>query len=255
VGAVQGGYITNADSDYDDEQQENILHIASEPSLDFTRKIWWDSLLCLYNSTSSHYIAPLTPSQRESVSRSITDDLRFLFKSSNYWFAFFHVPTFFGNYFDAQKRERMQPSLILAALAMATFWQSSEIGNGRAGRERALRFRDEAQGALEASFNARWIDETLAQAAWVNFPATLPSQPSDKPSQILAFGIIRGLRSSCAFHSALHVIHGHARLYHPQPIPHMCRCRKPDHLCLLSSICAHRSFYRTTTIPERLVST
>jgi hypothetical protein len=63
----------------------------------------------------------------------------------------------------------MQPSLVLALLAIATFWQSSEIGNGSEGRERALRFRDEAQGALEASFNARWVDETLAQAAWVTY--------------------------------------------------------------------------------------
>lgn len=50
---------------------------------------------------------------------------------------------------------------------MSTFWQSSEIGYGAEGRERALRFRDEAQAAMDASFNAGWIDETLAQAAWV----------------------------------------------------------------------------------------
>ena len=61
----------------------------------------------------------------------------------------------------------MQPSLILSLLAISTFFQSSDIGLGRHGRERALRFRDEAQGALEASFNSGWIDETLAQAAWV----------------------------------------------------------------------------------------
>jgi len=63
----------------------------------------------------------------------------------------------------------MQPSLILAMLSVATFWQSSEIGLGRQGRERALRFRDEAQAAMDASFNSGWIDETLAQAAWVSF--------------------------------------------------------------------------------------
>jgi hypothetical protein len=116
---------------------------------------------------SCHYIAPLNSTQRENVSRSITDDLRFLFKSSNYWFSFFHVPTFFSNFFDPDKRELMQPSLILAALSIATFWQSSELGAGKAGREKALRFRDEAQAALENSFNANWVDETLAQAAWV----------------------------------------------------------------------------------------
>lgn len=61
----------------------------------------------------------------------------------------------------------MQPSLVLALLAMSTFWQSSEVGIGQPGRERALRLRDEAQGALEASVNAGWLDETLAQAAWL----------------------------------------------------------------------------------------
>lgn len=61
----------------------------------------------------------------------------------------------------------MQPSLVLSALALSTFFQSSESDQGKFGRDRALRFRDEAQGALEASFNAGWVDETLAQAAWV----------------------------------------------------------------------------------------
>jgi len=50
---------------------------------------------------------------------------------------------------------------------MSTFWQSWEVGYGKQGRERALRFRDEAQAAMDASFNVGWIDETLAQAAWV----------------------------------------------------------------------------------------
>lgn len=62
----------------------------------------------------------------------------------------------------------MQPSLVLALLAMSIFWQSSEVGIGHTGRERALRFRDEAQSALEASVNAGWLDEALAQAAWVS---------------------------------------------------------------------------------------
>jgi hypothetical protein len=62
----------------------------------------------------------------------------------------------------------MQPSLILSLLAISSFFQSSEVGFGLPGRERALRFRDEAQATLEASFSSGWIDETLAQAAWVS---------------------------------------------------------------------------------------
>jgi len=98
---------------------------------------------------------------------NITADLRFIFKASNYWFSFFHIPSFFGTFFDPERRQRIQPSLVLSLLALSTFWQSSEVGYGREGRERALRLRDEAQAAMDASFNAGWIDETLAQSAWV----------------------------------------------------------------------------------------
>ncbi|KAG5639438.1 hypothetical protein H0H81_002309 [Sphagnurus paluster] len=158
-------YITQLDDSGDDDN--DLLDVSCEPSLNFTRKIWWDALLSIYLLPSSGHRQTLTVSEREAAVRGITSDIRFLFNTSNYWFAFFHLPTFFGKYYDVTKRERIQPSLILALLAMSTFWQSSEIGNGRLGRERALRFRDEAQSALDASFNAGWIDETLAQAAWL----------------------------------------------------------------------------------------
>lgn len=145
------------------------FEIASEPSLTFTRKIWWDSLLTLYLSPNYSHPQFCTTSQRDAAARTIIADLRFIFRESNYWFSFFHIPSFFGNFFDPARRECVQPSLVLALLAMSIFWQSSEVGLGSPGRERALRFRDEAQSALEASFNAGWIDETLAQAAWVSF--------------------------------------------------------------------------------------
>ena len=153
------------------EVDEDPHGIFNEPSLNFSRKIWWDSLLSLYISPASNRRQNLTSSQRDSAAMSITSDIRFLFRESNYWFSFFHISSFFANYFNPVKRERMQPCLVLAMLAMSTFWQSSEVGLSSHGRERALRFRDEAQSALDASFNAGWIDETLAQAAWVkSFP-------------------------------------------------------------------------------------
>jgi hypothetical protein len=162
-----GGFITQIGED-ETEVEDDQQRISSEPSLNFNRKIWWDSLLSLYISPVSSRRQNLTPSQRESAVLGITSDIRFLFRESNYWFSFFHIPSFFGIYFDPVKRERMQPSLVLAMLAMSTFWQSSEVGLSSHGRERALRFRDEAQSALDASYNAGWIDETLAQAAWVS---------------------------------------------------------------------------------------
>lgn len=165
---ITQGYITEVDEN--GQEQRNLMpEIASEPSLTFTRKIWWDSLLSLYILPRSKHLQVLSSSQRESAAQSITSDLRFLFRASNYWFSFFHIPSFFGKFCDPVKRERIQPSLVLALLALATFWQSSEVGYGREGRERALRFRDEAQAAMDASFNAGWIDETLAQTAWVRY--------------------------------------------------------------------------------------
>ena len=107
-------------------------------------------------------------SKRQQAANQITSDLRFFFRSSNYWFSFINVPRFLSVYFDPDGRARMQPSLLPAALAIATFFQSSEAGFGQQGRQKAMRLRDVAQGALEASLNARWIDEDLAQAAWVS---------------------------------------------------------------------------------------
>lgn len=146
------------------ENQDNQEVIVSQPSLEFTRKTWWDCLLYLYAPESNQRH---TSAQRKQAVTHLTADLRFLFRVSMYWFSFLHVPTFFGNLLDSSKREHVQPGLVLAALALSTFWQSSEIGRGREGRTRALVFRIEAQNALEKSINAGWIDETLAQAAWV----------------------------------------------------------------------------------------
>lgn len=153
----------------DDEERSDATATAIDigPSLSFTRKVWWDSLLCLYLSPAATRHEHLTSTQRDIASRSVMSDLRFVFRESNYWFSFFHVPTFFGNFYDPVRRENMQPCLVLALLATSTFWQSSEVELGEQGRIRALRFRDEAQAALEASINSRWIDETVVQAAWV----------------------------------------------------------------------------------------
>ncbi|THU95763.1 hypothetical protein K435DRAFT_665729 [Dendrothele bispora CBS 962.96] len=162
-GIVTSGYITSLDDN--DQESDDARGISYEPSLNFSRKIWFDSLLALY--MDARHPDKLSTSDRELATREITADLRFLFNVSNYWFSFFHLPSFFGKFLDPQKRERMQPSLVLSALAVSTFFKSSNVGLGQAGRQRALRFLDAAQGSLQASLNAGFIDETLAQAAWL----------------------------------------------------------------------------------------
>ncbi|EIN12958.1 hypothetical protein PUNSTDRAFT_118598 [Punctularia strigosozonata HHB-11173 SS5] len=156
------GYVT---------QPADISGIAFDPSLNFARKTWWDALVELYYAPEQFRRVPglpmMTASQRNAAATEITMDLRFIFRSSNYWFSFLHVPRFFAAYFDSSSRAFMQPSLILSLLAVSTLIQSSEIRKGRQGREKALRLREEAQGALEASINAGWLDVSLVQAAWL----------------------------------------------------------------------------------------
>lgn len=67
----------------------------------------------------------------------------------------------------------MQPALVLSALAMSVLIQSSEAELGMEGRRRAMILKDAAQASFAASFDAGWIDSTLAQAAWVSSLTTI----------------------------------------------------------------------------------
>ncbi|KAI6030940.1 hypothetical protein F5J12DRAFT_804084 [Pisolithus orientalis] len=149
------------------QNSEEAITLSSEPSLEFVRKTWWESLLAVYSTDLPLFPNALTAMQRHHASSWITADLRFLFRTSSYWFSFINVPSFLSTFMDPQKREKMQPSFAYATLAVATLLQSSEVGTGSEGREKALRLRDMAQGALEASLCARWVDEEVAQAAWL----------------------------------------------------------------------------------------
>ncbi|KAJ7600829.1 hypothetical protein C8J56DRAFT_813769 [Mycena floridula] len=149
----------------EDEQYQRENSISPQPSLDFTRRIWWDSLLSLYATGNRHQA--LTSAERNIAAQGVATDIKFLFRISHTWFSFIHVPTFFANYHDPVRRQQIQPCMILAAIAISVFFQSSEQGRGMEGRQQAMRFRDEAQGSLEASYNAGWVDESLAQAAWM----------------------------------------------------------------------------------------
>lgn len=139
--------------------------------MQFTRDTWWDALLLLY-SGRTHGLSPegtvvLTRDQRESTTQQVILDLRQLFRASNYWFSFLNVSRFFVRLHDPRQRQMIQPSLVLAALAVSVFIHSSEREGGSKGRAWAMRLRDEAQGALEASLSTRSVDLSLVHAAWV----------------------------------------------------------------------------------------
>ncbi|KAL1716005.1 hypothetical protein EV715DRAFT_265651 [Schizophyllum commune] len=146
---------------------EYPYHYANQPSMQFSRSTWWDNLLSLYSAPAANYMPHISASQREWAAQQITSDLRFMFRVSNYWFSFFHVPTFFGTFHNAYRRDNMQPGLVYGALAISIFFRSSQLEGKEMGRERALRFRDMAQGYIDAAYNAQSIDLELAQAAWL----------------------------------------------------------------------------------------
>ena len=67
-----------------------------------------------------------------------------------------------------ERRLRLQPSFVLAALALSTLMKSSEMGLGPQGRSFALWLKDAAQSAFEASLAVNWMEPTLAHAAYVS---------------------------------------------------------------------------------------
>lgn len=149
--------------------------IPAEPSSQYARETWWEVVLNRYSPTydySMGYPAPLPPGMRQTATHRVNDDLRVLFRFSSYWLSFLNIPLLLRRLRDAEGRKSLQPSFVLGALALATFLQSSNSENskGALGRERALRLKDEAQSALEASLASRWIDDNLVQAAWVRHP-------------------------------------------------------------------------------------
>jgi hypothetical protein len=146
--------------------EQVLSYITPDPSVQLSRKIWWDHLLCQY---AVFMRAPNGSSQvqRDACVGQIIKDVQFIFRASSYHFSFLNVPRFFHNFLDPFRRNHMQPSLVLSLLAMSTFLQSSQRSDPGEARRIAVLLRDEAQGAMEASLHARAIDEELAQAAFV----------------------------------------------------------------------------------------
>lgn len=153
------------------EYEEDVDHsprLSSEPSTQFTRKTWWDALINLYIRRSNPSEMATSAAVVKSPEQRIIADLRFIFRASNFWFSFLNITRFFGRLLNPVQRRDVQPSLVLALLALSVFMQSSESEGGAKGRAWALELREEAQGALDASLSSRWIDETLVHASWVN---------------------------------------------------------------------------------------
>ncbi|KAG8214094.1 hypothetical protein J3R82DRAFT_10852 [Butyriboletus roseoflavus] len=131
------------------------VRIPSVPSVQYNRKEWWDNLVNSYSAN------------RDQSLKDIASDLSTLFTTTGYWLSFVDVPDFVRSLYSPEDRSLMQPSLVFAGLALATLMKSSEMELSTAGRNRAAWLRDQAQASLEASWNAQWIDMTLAKAAFI----------------------------------------------------------------------------------------
>ncbi|KAG8969379.1 hypothetical protein FRC03_003070 [Tulasnella sp. 419] len=132
-------------------------NIARGPSLKFNQETWWDTILLFYSPTS-----------RDEAAHSIVQDLQLIFRTAHTMLSFIHVPFFFNMLYHPERRQKdMQPSLVLGLLAMSTLMQSSEAEGGGERRLKALKLRDFAQAAFDASCNSGSVDTMLAQAAWV----------------------------------------------------------------------------------------
>ena len=156
----------------DRSKEEDRESIPARPGSQFARDTWWEALLSLYATDNGFgdagmQLAPITHAQRTASMKAIVSDLRALFQASPCWISYLHLPRFFDTLFSPVRRNSLQPSLMLAALALGTFAQSSEAEYGAKGRAKSLKLLDMANGALEASLATGWVDIGLAQAAQV----------------------------------------------------------------------------------------
>ncbi|EJF65111.1 hypothetical protein DICSQDRAFT_132648 [Dichomitus squalens LYAD-421 SS1] len=154
----------------DGNEEKDNESIPPRPGSRFARETWWDALLSLYAADdgfgdSDMRLTSISQAQRTASMKAIVSDLRALLQASPCWISYLHLPRFFDKLFSPVRRNSLQPSLMLAALALGTFAQSSEAEYGAKGRAKSLKLLDMANGALEASLSTGWVDIGLAQAA------------------------------------------------------------------------------------------
>ncbi|KAL1939262.1 hypothetical protein VTO73DRAFT_10065 [Trametes versicolor] len=114
---------------------------------------------------------------RHSLSERIKLDVRLLLRISLLWLSFIDVTRFMSRLFNPVTRQTIQPSFVLAMLALSTLLQSSELELGTRGMDRALLLADQAYSAFHASLSSGWIDVGLAHAAYILVAFELQAHP------------------------------------------------------------------------------
>ncbi|OJT03182.1 hypothetical protein TRAPUB_6230 [Trametes pubescens] len=218
-GLASHRYAAVDDDDY--AQDDDVVYIATEPSVQFTRETWWDALLAVYAVPPDRpdLMPTLTVDVRNKTSERIAADLRFLFQASLHWLSFINIPRFFSSLFNPVTRQTIQPSLILAALGLATFLQSSELELGAKGREKALRLIDQARASFDASVNSGWIDVGLVQAAWLLAFFEIQAHPKLSGNRTLGSMATLDALVRCLSLTTLDVDDPRATVFTPRVVP------------------------------------
>lgn len=155
----------------DFQQLRRSSTIMPSPSMEYPRRTWWDNLIESY--------AP----SRAQAAKDIRANLSFLFSTHGCWVPFINSATFLQHLDDPNERIKMQPALVIAALALATIMMSSQMELGSAGRERARNLVQRANGFLHGAVNDGSTDPALAQAVLVLTLFELCPHPGHSPQR------------------------------------------------------------------------
>ncbi|KAL0065315.1 hypothetical protein AAF712_007649 [Marasmius tenuissimus] len=140
----------------------NVAHVSSQrshskytilnsPVTESLHKDWWNEFLV----TSGYSLNDLEV------------HTRYLFSDTLHSLEFLNVEYFVQTLHNPDRRHTIQPSLILAVLALSTLMKSSSIEDGDTGRKRALYFRDAAHQAVHTAIASDWVDAAVAGASLV----------------------------------------------------------------------------------------
>ncbi|KAI0754621.1 hypothetical protein C8Q80DRAFT_1094486 [Daedaleopsis nitida] len=155
--------------DEEREEHDGEMTVEATPSMQFARDTWWEALLTLYSSDDADPSVDSlasTVSTRSATTKQIFLDLRATMSILVHWANFVHPRRLFESLVNPNRRNFVQPSLLLSMLAIGALVQGSELRGGAKGRRRALKLVEHAHSALQASLNSNWIDIGLVQAAW-----------------------------------------------------------------------------------------
>ncbi|KAF4567153.1 hypothetical protein EYR40_006147 [Pleurotus pulmonarius] len=139
----------------------------SSPTVEYDQRVWWETFTRTYSL------------------QEISDDLTYLFKDTGHWLSFLNLDFFTSSLFNPEDRLHIQPSFILAGLALAVLMKSSELEGGSNGRGRALWFRNAAQEALNKAWRSEWIDAQLAEAAFMLSLFEMSVHPQYDPDRVV----------------------------------------------------------------------